>query len=251
MKTKIVLISLILFSIYSCSKQKFQSGNLEEFYQIVGDDKSAVLRKAIDSFDNFLIQNYGNCKNQNLRSIAFLKSLRDNNYQPLDTWKFDNDNIRILLSEFEKSKLRHEIYLYGFEIWKISNDFEKKYKHLTREQRDTLYDESIPQIVFHHSNNLFINDSIEYDSTRYSRVMNIFIETMVQIGLTDSLTLNYIDARQSAGAMSTSTMVNGLLYNHEKYNYTDPFVKIILVTEFYYGIIKLYFAKHCKYKESA
>lgn len=219
-----------------------------EFNKIIGNDKAEILNKSIESFDEFLRINYNNQTNQNHRIIEFLKTIQKNEYCPDENWIFSTESNKQIIEQFEKSGLRKEIWMYGFERRERKKEYQEYYDNYrdiafsTTKSLGSLKDLNIEDEIFPLTNDsLFMEslkqDDIRFDSTKIATEISNIIIALDKIKPTDSLLINYIETKLIAGSISPSLLINILLYNYERHNFDNPLIKVILVTEFYYGIM--------------
>jgi hypothetical protein len=116
--TCIVTLGLLMISFSTYSQDK--NSDLKDFNNFLGQKKAIALNTAVESFDQFLKANFSTFENQSERTKAFLEYLQEN-FELNPTWKLSTHRNKKIISNFEASGLRKEIWLYGYE------EFEPKY----------------------------------------------------------------------------------------------------------------------------
>lgn len=124
---RLLIIISLLFSFSSSIKStalntKVTPNDLEGFKHFLGLEKSKVDDLLIAAFDQFLIDNFPNEKNQHLRIVKVLECIIYNNGCNLN--KKPNPQ---LVSELNKSGLRQEMWLYAnkdYDKYKPKNSVE-------------------------------------------------------------------------------------------------------------------------------
>lgn len=250
------ILVLLIFSIgVSCSQS---TDNLyEEFNHSIGPEKAEILKSAIKSFDKFLILNFPDEKSENNRIIRFLNAIQENEYEIYQNWTFNAELDKNIIEEFEKSGLRKDVWMYGYELL----EYDKPLSEYYRKNRDSLIAcgdlgsipdsiidlEFIPIVMDSLDNDEIekinieekrIKNSIEYDTTRFATPYPELILIINELEIKDSLLINYLDAKRIAGSLSMSILIRGLLYENEKRNYTNPLMKTIIIIELYYWIME-------------
>lgn len=252
MKTKTEIFLIILFFTSKCIFAQTYSENLKIFYDNLGFEKSGILKRTLESFDNFLIQNYPRFEDQNQRTIEFLKCIQDNSYEPLNTWRINIKEKNEIVEEFEKSGLRKDLWLYGHEILEMENELAKNAnKEIDTDiyvEHDTFKNDTLPYITIQGDTIPFSEIQRRETEHRFEMLNNDTIkfppfESQITIGLSqlpykDSLIIKYLESKHKIGGLFPwEIIVYALLYNQEKFNFEDQVVKIILVTDIYFEIL--------------
>ena len=246
---------LLLLSIHSilicsiCFGQEKGESNLE-FEAYLGEPKTTACNRALDSFDKFLETNYKDYQTNGQRTKAFLERIKaDINIDT--TWLIPNTNEnKDILKEWESSGLRKDIWLYS------------------KEEYDTIYDvasllnrpeiplDSLPEIDFIGLDLDLTDEDIEMfknsDTTGYAqrkrlheeRMKNVlwynehgkFLFALAKFAIQDSMVYKYVSAKERMGNISPVLVASGLLEDVKDFN--DPFLKKILVSEFYFFILR-------------
>ncbi|UTW63060.1 hypothetical protein KFE98_02580 [bacterium SCSIO 12741] len=115
------ILLLPLFILISCVGE---SEDLKTYNQFLGQEKAAALDAGMDSFHEFLADNFTEHSTNGERTKAFLKRLTQNHERivPDTNWKFNTQKNRQVLELLETSGLRKEIRLYGYEDYSYEPD---------------------------------------------------------------------------------------------------------------------------------
>ena len=209
------LIYIFLLTIFSsCQESDHQiiEPELKEFNNHLGHDKAAVLNKAVNSFENFLKNNFPDQDEQQERLLRFLQ-LISNDEWPNPNWKLQTEANKEILEEFETSGLRKEFRLYGYE-----------------EDPNRIEEEIIP---ITHSGKP--NNEPSIDSVGYFRALGLFRISLAESSTKDSLIMKYVGARR-IGNLPYENLAEGLLANN--ISYSNPIHKRIMIIDFYYDLMK-------------
>jgi len=244
--TYIIAIGLLAISCSSWSQEK--NSDLKDFNDFLGQDKATALNSAVESFDQFLKTNYSELDNQSKRTKAFLEYLQKN-FEPDSRWNLPTKRNQRIISDFETSELRKEIWIYGYEEYEPEYDI---YKILLHEEQDTSNIQDLGELAF---DDLFEEEIIpisNIDSTEIARrekemeerIRNSlhfnnygqYLYALTKFNVSDTTIQEYVDAKIVAGDISPVLIASGLL--SQEIDFDDPFIKRILVTEFYYWIMK-------------
>jgi len=205
-----------------------------------------ALNTAVESFDQFLKTNYPDLDNQSKRTKAFLEYLQAN-FEPDSTWNLPTKRNQQIISDFETSGLRKEIWVYGYEEYQPKYDISKILPHEERDtsniidlgELDDLFEEEILPISNIDSAEIARREEEMEERIRNSLHFNIYGQYLYGLNkynLNETTIQGYVDAKVIAGDISPVLIASGLL--SQKIDFEDPFVKRILVTEFYYWIMK-------------
>lgn len=240
----IIAIGLLAISCSTLSQEK--NNNLKGFNDFLGQDKANVLNSAVESFDQFLKTNFPD--NESKRTEAFLEYLQEN-FEPDSTWNLPTERNKKIISEFESSGLRKEVWIYGYEEYESLYDI---YEFLPPEEQDTsdiqdlgklnlddLYEEELIPISNIDSAEIARREKEMEERIRNSLHFNNngqYLYALAKFNLSDTTIQGYVDAKIVAGDISPVLIASGLL--SQNIDFEDPFIKRILVTEFYYWIMK-------------
>ncbi|MCB0402497.1 MAG: hypothetical protein KDD41_10470 [Flavobacteriales bacterium] len=224
--------------------------NVVKFYAYFGEGQAQALKSAVKSLDTFLDQNFKG--NEEEQIVAFLEYIKEE-HGPDSTWKYNTTNDSLIIFSFEKSGLRKEFWLYGYEIDTLVED-EKVLNFYRPVNADSLeiYDvaeDQLEEILLEleksledfddlEQNDSLVNYQIEQDSIRHRDMKIENWESKIPYALYkfndgDTLIMNYVDVKQQVGTILSYLLADGLLRSDHK-GYQSEFFKIILVTEFYY-----------------
>lgn len=220
---------------------------LEKFNEFIGSERARVLSDAVDSFDLFLLSNYPEFDNSRDRSRAFLKQFEQHG-EPKESWILETEQNAKIIESFESTGLRKEIWVYGYEDYESKHDFSKvlptpppvdtsQIQDLGKLDIDLIEEEIVP--------------TNEYDSIEVARIekeweekrlnslsintQGDFLYALLKYAPKGSFVNSAAIAEYHEGNISPGVVASGFLLN--KVNYDDPFVKRLLVTEFYFGIM--------------
>ena len=240
----IIVIGLLAISCSTPSQEK--NNNLKEFNEFLGQVKADALNSAVESFDQFLKTNFPD--NESERTEAFLEYMQEN-LEPNSTWNLPTKINKKIISEFESSGLRKEIWIYGYEEYEPQYDIYEVFpleetdtsdiQNLGELDLDVLIEEEIIPISNIDSAEIARREKEMEERMRNSLHFNNngqFLYGLAKFNLSDTTIQGYIDAKIVAGDISPVLIASGLL--SQNIDFEEPFIKRILVTEFYYWIMK-------------
>lgn len=240
----IIIFGLLAFSCSSWSKEK--NNDLKGFNDFLGKEKASALNSAVESFDQFLRTNYSDFDNQSKRTKAFLEYVQAN-FELDSTWNLPTKRIQKIISDFETSGLRKEIWVYGYEDYQPQYDI---YEILHPEEKDTSNIQDLGELDLDFIEEEIIPlsniDSAEiarHEKEMEERIKNSlhfnnygqFLYALAKHTLKDTTIQEYVNVKIIAGDISPVLIASGLL--SQEIDFEDPFIKRILVTELYYGIM--------------
>jgi hypothetical protein len=251
--TYIIIIGLIAISCSTWSQEK--DSDLKAFNDFLGQDKTTALNAAVKSFDHFLKTNYSDFDNQTKRTKAFLEYLQEN-FEPDSTWNLPTKRNQKIIFDFEASELRKEIWIYDYEEYEPKYDI---YKILPPEEQDTTNIQDLGELDLDDLIEEEIIPILNIDSAEIARrekeiarreketeerIRNSlhfnnygqYLYALAKYNVNDTTIQEYVDAKVVGGDFSPVLIASGLL--SQKIDFEDPFIKRILVTEFYYWIMK-------------
>ena len=224
MNSKNILFFCTCILILNCSKNQpnyCEDESFVKFAENYDPQKANDLIKAIESFDNFLNVNFSDSMTTNNKIIQFLEHELRNINSNNDNWILDIKKNQELIDQFEKSGLRKDFWLYGYEKAELNkND-----------------DEIIPIICDSASIVEQREDSVKFLNMRWQSAESQIVYALQEMNTKDTVILSYIDARRIAGNISYGLLLNGLLTVSDTYNYNNILMKIVLVNEIYSGMI--------------
>jgi len=234
---------------HSLSAQNGEHPQLEKFNEFLGEERALVLQDAVDCFDQFLTNNYPDSKNQTQRITSFLEQIADHN-EPDNSWVFDHDCNQKIIESFESTGLRKEIWLYGHEEYESEHDFSEvlppplptdtvDFKDLGELNLDLIEEEIIP------IGNIDREDQSKMQKEQEERIKNSlnpngegdYIFALLKYSHQESFAYEYALVVRDENRISLGVLAGGFLYGSP--DYEDPFVRRLLVTEFYYWLINL------------
>ena len=109
MKQCIIYSFIVL--ILGCAETTRINEDLKDFNEFLGKDKAEALDQIVESFHHFLLINFPDKKTLGDRTEAFLKEYSESPFYN-DSWKFDTTDYNNIITKFENSGLRKEIYLH-------------------------------------------------------------------------------------------------------------------------------------------
>jgi hypothetical protein len=244
--THIIIFGLLVISCSTSSQPR--NNDLKDFNDFLGKEKANALNAAVKTFDQFLKTNYSDFDNQTERTKAFLEYLQEN-FKPDSTWNLPTKRNLMIISEFESSELRKEIWIYGYEEYEPQYDI---YEILPPEEKDTstiqdlgdldlddLFEEEIIPISNIDSADIERREKEMDERMRNSLHFNSYgqyLYALTKYTLNDTIIQGYVDVKILVGDISPALIASGLL--SQEIDFENPFIKRILVTEFYYWIMK-------------
>ena len=244
-RTLFFILTLIHLSVLSFG-QDSTTEKLEKFNAFLGADRAAVLNDAVDSFDRFLQTNYSELENNSDRSRAFLKHIAEYN-ELNELWILDTEQNSKILDAFESTGLRKEIWVYGYEEYESKHDFSEVLPPVEPDTAEIvdlgeldleLIEEEI--IPFREIDSLEVA-RMEQDweekrlNSLHSNHEGAYLYALLKFAPKSSFTYGAAVAEYQEGNISPGVVSNGFLENVD--NYDDPFVKRLMVTEFYFWIM--------------
>lgn len=239
-----IFFLILVISQFSCYAEK----NIDEFYNYLGNKQSKVLQETIDYFNQFLNDNFKNEKNKEDKIYKFLEYFRDHEMHPNDNWIYDNDRCKLLIEKFEKSGLRKEFLIYGYEIYQIDSTLIKYYDNYRDsiwpmdtskmiEQEEIVFDDLIKIRSDSMINTQRIKDSLKYINNKTTTPYSKIIVGIDKFKTGDTLIYNYTNSILIAGDITNGLLIDGLL-NAEKKSYNDAFFDILIIKELFYGLME-------------
>ncbi len=244
---RLIYVVLIVFLSISCSRRSQETDiALEKFNHFLGSDKAMALNSAVESFDLFLKTNFLNFDNQSERVKVFLEYIQ-HHYEADSSWQFPTDKNQKIILDFEVSNLRKEIWTYGYEeynpkycIYEVLPSAQQSRSNVKSlgEIDDSLVEETIP--ISYIDSVKIVRQEKEMEeklqNIHYFNINGQYLYALTKYNLNDTVIREYVDVKVIAGDISLDLLASGLLKH--KINYENPFIKRILVVEFYYWIMK-------------
>lgn len=246
MKTSIITCIGFLLICCSTAEQHKRENDIEAFNTFLGAEKANALNVAVESFEQFLQNNYADLDNQNTRVKAFLRQLLEHN-QPDSLWQFETKKNLRIIELFETTGLRKDIWLYPNETYQPDYDIfellqpevqDKSVEHYKGELKLDLIDEEIVGTSSPDSAEMAKRDKEREESVSNSLDNNAsgkYLYGLAKFAHDDSLIQEYIRVKATENLISPGVMAGGFLLACD--NFDDPFLKRMLVVEFYYWIM--------------
>jgi len=210
----------LILAIIVCANCQSQN-NIEAFGKLLGHEKAEAFNSAVSSFQEFLILNYPNIDNENERIGEFLKTIiHSENIKA--NFKFNKELCAKVVSNWESSGLRKEIWLYPDE-----------------EYSSPIYGEvTIEEEVMPIARDGEIEtDTIDLSKYLASNTFGLFQYGLEKYAPNDNLILDYVDSKKAMGDIYYKPVAESIYKLKIKYN--EPFFMKILIVEFYYDLISL------------
>ena len=241
------IISIIFVLVCSTTFAQTNSQNdIQGFNDFLGPEKANAFNEAVNSFDNFLVINFKNDTTTAGRTNSFLTQL-DLKYGADSTWKFETDQNIQILKDWENSGLRKELWIYGYEQSNIEFDRYEFEDNVSIEGNSTyeigeLNLDLIEEVIIPISG----IDSAEaerqekeledlYWNSQHRNIRGEFFYGLDNYASEDSFIIGYLDALDSGGDISSFLILDAVLSSN--LDYEDPFIKRIIVFEFYYWLM--------------
>lgn len=247
MRTTLTTLIALIFIGFSASAQQTAKNDIEGFNKFLGKEKANALNAAEKSFEQFLLTNYANHNSFAERTKAFLKQLSRHN-KPDSLWALDTEKNSRIIESFETTGLRKEIWLYGYEEYSPKNNI---YELLPPEEKDTSNISDLGELEIDLIEEELIPISkvdpaelAKRDREREERMKNSlhanaygeFLYGLAKFTPNDSLIQGYVKVKVTENDISPGVIAGGFLEYYT--NLDDPFMKRIMVVEFYFWIMK-------------
>ncbi len=249
MKGLLSILCTLLFLSQPLIAQYAGQPKLEDFNKFLGEERALVLQDAVDCFDQFLVNNYPYADNKTERIASFLEQIADHN-EPDNSWLFDQDCNEKIIGSFESTGLRKEICLYEYESYESENEFSEvlppplpvdtmNIKDLGELNLDLIEEDIIPISNIDREKQVKIQEEQEERNERSlnSNGEGDYIFALLKFSPQESFVYEYAQAARDENRISAGVLANGFLFGTA--DYEDPFVRRLLVTEFYYWLITL------------
>ncbi len=200
---KYIITLVITILIFSCNEnKKIENELMDKFENILGESETKYLNEIVSDFDSYLKTKYKDT-NSDSELKQYLKDLSESKYP--DFWKID----KMKLDKYLKSNLFAKYdSIYPDSVWFKDNEINIRFNELG------ITESIIP--IKRKKQELNVDSLIS--SIKKTPKLNEFEPSYFQIALEsimekDTLILNYIDAKQTAGNISLRLIASGLLYN--------------------------------------
>jgi hypothetical protein len=241
----ILLLTILLFG-YSLNGQDEIENDIKGFNKFLGGDKAKAFNEATKSFNLFIKANFKEQNNQSDRTKAFIEQLL-NTLSPDTLWILKTDKNKKIIGLFESSGLRNEIWVYGYENYNPKYNI---YELLATsdQEADTIYELGTLdlELIEEQTITITINDSLEYtrrEEEMKEKLKNSlwfnergeFLYGLAKYAPNDSVILGYVESKADFGNISPS-IIGSVFIEYVK-DFDEPFIKRIIVVEFYYRIM--------------
>lgn len=246
MKTSIITCIGFLLICCSTAEQHTKENDIEALNTFLGAEKANALNGAVESFEQFLQNNYADLDNQNARVKAFLGQIAEHN-QPDSSWQLETEKCLRIIESFETTGLRKDIWLYPNETYKPDYDIfellqpaaqDTSAEYYSGELKLDLIEEEIVATSRLDSAEMAKRDREREKSVRNSLDINAsgkYLYGLAKFAHDDSLIQEYVRAIVTENQISPGVMSGGFLLAYN--NFDDPFLKRMLVVEFYHWIM--------------
>ncbi len=242
---KYCLIFFFFAFFFGCNNSNKSHQEVQSFYEFLGDNKATALELAMSSFHIFLEMNYPNQPTSSEKIKAFLMDLQSQDYTYILNLKYDIENIKNVVQEFEKTGLRKDIYLYPYEDYQTFNlkefDLNILFPSTSNVQETDLDIMEMDEIFVSKSkDSLIIEDLIDnevqknakHDSTMYFNCGGQFLYGLAKFNQSDTTLMEYVEIKTVVGDISFTLLSSGFLYNHPS-KLDRPWLQIAIVAEIY------------------
>ena len=236
MRQFISLIVLVL--IFGCNNQN-QSENIrvQQFEEILGNEKSKALTKKVEFFEKFLSENFENLPVEESYE-KFLLEIKSKGWD-FDNWKFDSLLLDSMDNICENSGLREEIWLRRDSVWFEGDHLCYFYQYMNEEDTFEIAnfertDSGISLFGMKPRFERNLNRDSILEAERNVITFNIngkFVKALEKVMDSDSTIIYYLDAKNASRDISPSLIAHGILYG--KPDFSDYFVKRIIVAELF------------------
>lgn len=250
-----LILSFVLCFSGSLSESKSLADDLEKFNQFLGLQKAEALDLAVDSFDKFLKKNYKTVHDYNDRVVSFIQDLYANDFKPLNHWQLDADTGREIVKKFEDSELRKDIWRYGYESYEIDSSVIEVYEHVTDsiandyflnhpnlEDLDleeevipiAIQSPILPDSIIEQKR---IEDSIDIANSIHGAEFSQFIVGLYKYQKNNTVIQDIAVGNMITGEVSPHLKADAYLKMGDVLDYNNPFIKRIIVIDFYYRFV--------------
>jgi len=238
---KFTILLLIFISI--TSKSQDYNTRIYKFNHFLGYEKSNVLDSAVYSMDLFLKNNFNNYKNQKKRIKEFLKYINDNGLIIDSNWTFTSDLNKRILTNYETSGLRKEIYIKNNEEYNSEYNMNDMWKFYYDELYDTINVDTVSQVQIKEEIIPITRNGEIYEPEPNIESFDFNIYGKYLYGLwkynqEDKYIIDYVHVKILAGDISLNLMINSFLQFLKPKDYLNPFIKRIIAIELYLYLIK-------------
>jgi len=247
---RLPLILIFIVSISACIKNTNTSKNniqndLEGFKKFLGPEKSKADSLLVATFDQFLIDNFPNEKNQHQRTIRFMECILAQNETKANGCNYNPKPNEQLKNQLNKSGLMEEMWLYrgvNYDDYKPEHNVKDLF-HFNESTEPVEFGELIlPDDIPIEPNNTSANTIKQVEENvqdnhpvEIGARINYRGDYFYGIALFSSIDANiqeYIQAIVKAGDISIGMTFPVLLQKVE--NFDEPFIKRIIILESFF-----------------
>ena len=200
-----------VLSILSCNQSKKTKDRLiSEFEKQIDEEQLNYLNEIVNDLDSYLSENY---PNQELKFRAYLTDLSDltlNEYWRIDSVKFEKYRERDLFRNFKK--------IFPDSVWFNGQTYCIKFP-----------DNEITEVIIPNGNVDTIINFLQQEPRLFLTKQSIVHKALDSIEKSDSLIINYFEAKEFTDNFSPSILAKGLLFYLTDKN--EYFAKRIFILE--------------------
>jgi hypothetical protein len=219
-KMRHITIIFIIFSILACNKKSKEYESLiEKFEIILGENESIYLNEIVTDFDNYLILNHIEQKNDFKKYLESFSEMKVKNI-----WRIDSLNLK----KYKESKLFSKYdSIYPDSVWFDGNTYKIIFTSYFCGELIPSSEELIP------SKSELMNIDSTINSLKRKPILtkspSNFIIALDSIQQKDSLIITYLDYKHWVDVIYPENLARGLLYFLSEEN--EYFAKRIFVME--------------------
>jgi hypothetical protein len=237
---KHLLILLIILTHIGCNNKQ-DTIQYSSFKSNFTKDQAIILDEILASFNEFLVVNYPNQKTIGAKTKEYLLSHEKLSSKPIkngkyyvvfdDNWIFNTLENYELLDRFEKSGLRLQFYIWGYE--RNDNPYEIQLdKWLEDSLQNDSYEFYTSDSAYNHIS--FLNHRLqEYDSSLFVNTDSKFV-TLTKDALNDTIMNAYFDAYYEQDNMSPAVLLGGLI-KYDDDELSNPIIQLLIFREIFYS----------------
>ncbi len=212
-------IILIILSPFACHQKTDKNDTpTEKFERILGEQETTYLNEIVCDLDNYLASTYPDQESKFKTYLVDISKSRVKEYWKIESNKLKKYGETNLFGKYDT--------IYPDSVWYGGLSINIKYPDFE------FIEEMIPIKRKNGETNIdsMIN-SLKIEPKYLLIEQSVFYPALDSIQESDSLIINYIDAKEAAGNMSPLILVGGLMYNLNENN--EYFAKRIFVMEMY------------------
>lgn len=242
MRRSIFILSAILLFGFSAFSQSSDQKALQDFNTFLGPEKAAALDEGLASFYAFLEKNFPEEPDFSARTRAFVQQFNEN-YNPDSSWVYNFEARKNLIQVWEKSCLRKEIWIYGYET------YSPKYNIRDLVVPETYSTDSLSDIgtldldlIYDSEEDLKIDTvavakmEAEWAEKRrnslHTNFQGEFFYTLALYAQHNPFVKEYLEVILRENQISPGVMANALIENVQDLD--NPFIQRVILVEFYF-----------------